>query len=70
MNKVIAIFQSASNACFELVFVLNSSSAYNFGCDTTEGERERHQLFSVVKKAIDFKGKTHQNKVEAFWASH
>lgn len=63
-KKAIAVFQTASSACFELVFVLSSSSAYNFGSDTTEGVGERHQLFSVVKKAIDFKGKTHQNKVE------
>lgn len=63
-NKAIAVFQTASNACFEFVFALNSSSAYNFVCDITEGDGERDQLFSVVKKAVDFKGKTHQNKVE------
>ena len=42
-----------------------SGSAYNFGCDTTEGAGERHELFSVVKKAVDSEGKKHQNKVRA-----
>lgn len=47
-----------------LFWIDPSSSAYNFGCDTTEGEGERLQLFSVVKKAVDSKGKPHQNKAE------